>query len=197
MAVRGCVAYLAGLQAMKAILRFDGGARPTNPGHAGFACALKINGEVAILSRYIGFATNNEAEYLGLVVGLKWALSKGVSEITVFSDSKMVVHHIDGSYRCKQEHLKPYLKEAKELLSRFDRYWVKWQKRDHNKNADNYCTLAINWGRNQNPFVPQSIKLKRPGEVHDPFDQSQHLVLSQYRAAGRVRHMRTSTALSS
>jgi ribonuclease HI len=155
---------------VSAILRSDGGARPTNPGHAGFACALEIDGRVQILSRYIGTATNNYAEYCGLIVGLKWAYHEHrVRDIEAISDSKLIVNQVLGRWRVKQDDLKPLAAEALKMLKKFDNFVLRWERRENNTEADAACTAAINWGRNLNPWIPQSIKLKRPGSICDPF----------------------------
>lgn len=179
---------------MTAILRTDGGARPTNPGHAGFACVLDVDGEIHSISRYVGMASNNEAEYFGVIVGLKWAKSLGIEEILVISDSQLVVNQVLRKWQVKNHYLKGLARDVQDLLSRFQNWDIQWEKRTQNKVADDLCTKAINWGRNQNPWTPQSIKLKRPGEIHDPFDASTRL--SQSRAADRVRLRRLATSFT-
>lgn len=159
---------------MKAILQFDGGARPTNPGHAGFAALVWLDDhpDPVVCSRYIGrFHSNNVAEYHGLIVGIKLAVYLGATEIYIKTDSKLVMNQVKGDWRCKQEDLIILCKEAKKLLEdNFSGKWkFKWVKRDKNNEADDYCTKAIWYGMNLNPFTPQKLLDKRPGEVHDPW----------------------------
>lgn len=161
---------------MKGILYWDGGARPTNPGHAGFAAVVfgpeSENWETPkICSRYIGIATNNVAEYTGLIVGIKFAYQLGIRDISIQGDSKLIVNQVLGLWQCKSDDLRPYFKDAKKLLdSLFYEAWeIKWIKRNCNGIADDYCTKAIWHGMNRNPFIPQNIKDKRPGEVYDLF----------------------------
>lgn len=160
---------------MHGILHFDGGSAPKNPGHAAFACVVDCeDGTREILSRYIGIASNNVAEYYGLIVGIKLAHQVGVRELEIISDSKLVVEQILGNWMVKQEALKVLCKEARNLLTELfpgDLGKIYWQERIHNEIADDLCTRAICYGRNLNPFVPESVKLKRPGEVFDRFNE--------------------------
>jgi ribonuclease HI len=159
---------------MKAILAFDGGARPKNPGHAGFASLVWIDddSEPTVCSRYLGrYYSNNVAEYHGLIVGIKLARELKATELHIKTDSKLVMNHVIGEWLCKKEDLQPLCKEARKLLKKyFDGSWtIKWAKRTENADADDYCTKAIWWGMNLNPLIPAKTKLKRPGEIHDPF----------------------------
>src|SRR5687768_2339062 len=103
-------------------LRTDGGARG-NPGPAGIGVVLEdSSGQViAELSEGIGWATNNVAEYQGLIAGLKLALSQEVSRLDVFMDSLLVIEQMKGKYRVKHPGLKPLHASAKELASKFER----------------------------------------------------------------------------
>jgi ribonuclease HI len=161
---------------MKATLKFDGGARPTNPGHAGFGVMIHLQDgqftKTEFFSRYIGIFTNNEAEYAGLIAGLKYALELGVREIEVISDSKLVINQVKGNWKCKEPRLKVFVKEARALLDSFERVKIRWMRRENNVAADDLCTRAIYAGMNRNPFIPKSIKDKRPGEIVDPFSST-------------------------
>lgn len=154
-----------------AILRFDGGCRPRNPGHAAFCSVVKIGDEDYIIARYIGIKTNNEAEYYGLVVGIKYAHFLKATSIEIISDSQLVVNQVLGKYRVKDHKLKPLASEAVKLLKSLfpEAHHIRWEKRTNNKQADSHCTSALNYGRNLNPLVPQSIKARRPGAERDPF----------------------------
>lgn len=159
---------------MRAFMTFDGGARPTNPGHAGFAVVIDFPGtkkKRQVISRYIGKKTNNIAEYTGLIVGIKYAKELGARELFIVSDSKLVVEQVNGRWKCKTKHIVDLCEEAQKLLERnFPGAWeLRWKKRLNNTVADDYCTKAINHGMNRNPWTPAKIKEKRVGEVHDPF----------------------------
>ena len=151
---------------MKCIIYTDGGARPTNPGHSGFACVLTINGDYYIISRYIGWRTNNVAEYFGVVTALKYALELGATDIILYTDSQLVRNQIEENWRCKDDELKVLQKEAIKLLEKFPSWKIKWIKRDKNKQADKLCTDAIYAGmRRTNRFM----KKIPAGKEIDPF----------------------------
>lgn len=162
---------------MKAILSFDGGSRPTNPGHAGFAALVWLDGESdpVVCSRYLGNCyTNNVAEYSGLIVGIKLAHHLKATEIYIKTDSKLVMNHVTGDWLCKKDDLKLFRDEARRLLEKhFPGAWkFKWVQRAKNNEADDFCTKAIWYGMNLNPLTPQKIRNRRPGEVHDPWKTS-------------------------
>ncbi len=138
---------------MKAVLHFDGGCRPTNPGHAAFGAVLEIeDGRVQEIGRYIGWKSNNVAEYSGLVVGLKMAHAHNVSFITVYTDSQLVVGHLTKGWKRNNDELKVLIGEAEKLLAGFDAWEIKWVKRHYNATADALCTAAILDVQNRNPW---------------------------------------------
>ena len=101
-------------------LHVDGASRG-NPGDAGFGIHVTdLDGRtVAELYGHLGPATNNVAEYQGLLHALRWALERGVESVEVFSDSELLVRQMAGRYRVKNPGLLPLYREASELLSRF------------------------------------------------------------------------------
>ena len=152
---------------MKAVIFFDGGCAPKNPGHAGFAVVVRLDGKKHILSRYIGIHTNNFAEYTGLIVSVKYAKELGATSVEIYSDSQLVVKQINGEWKIKSDDVRPLAIQAKDLLMRhYPMAWeLKWVPREKNVLADHYCTLALNHGRNKNPWM----KKKRPERIIDPF----------------------------
>jgi probable phosphoglycerate mutase len=162
---------------MKAILSFDGGSRPTNPGHAGFAALVWMEGkpDPVVCSRYLGYGyTNNVAEFSGLIVGIKLAHHLKATKIYIKSDSKLVINHVTGEWICKKDDLKLLRNEARKLLAKHfpDEWEFKWVQRSKNNEADEYCTKAIWYGMNLNPLTPKRIRNKRPGKVYDPWRDS-------------------------
>jgi len=98
----------------------DGGARG-NPGHAAFAYII-LSKDRDILeerSRYIGFATNNEAEYLGILAALERAKEMGAERAQVIMDSELVIKQMRGEYRVKAPNLRPLAERADELSRGF------------------------------------------------------------------------------
>jgi len=126
------------------ILRFDGASRG-NPGLG--SCAAVIYDQGVIIKdtykRLPGRVTNNQAEYMGLIAGLRMALSLNVLEIQVEGDSKLVIEQLFGSWQCKHPVLKKYYDTAKQLLQKFKFINGRWIPREHNKDADAYCNIAL------------------------------------------------------
>jgi len=115
----------------------DGGAR-NNPGPAAGAAVLIDDGGTVIEEafRYLGHATNNVAEWNGLLAGLEAAVRLGVREVTVRLDSELVVKQLLGEYRVKNAALQPLHRRAMELLRGFERVDIGHVPRKQNKLAD-------------------------------------------------------------
>ena len=128
----------------RATLYADGGARG-NPGPAGSgAVLLDEHGTViAELRRSLGHATNNVAEYTGLIIGLEEALRRGVDELDVRMDSLLVVQQMKGLWKIKHPGLKPLALRAGELLARFPRRTIEHVPRELNGLADAQVNRAI------------------------------------------------------
>ncbi len=125
-------------------LHVDGGARG-NPGPAAIGAVLEDGhgNRLATISRTIGRATNNIAEYSALISGLEMALEHGVEELAVFSDSELVIRQLKGEYKVKNQGLKPLYDEAMERLGRFDRYELNSIPRVENAHADELVNQAL------------------------------------------------------
>lgn len=163
---------------MKAKLAFDGGARPTNPGHAGCGVVLIVGNRTQRVGRYIGWKTNNYAEYTGLLVGLKMAIEAGAEEIVIYTDSKLVQGQLQEGWKVKSPVLLPIYREVAALLAKhFRGSWeIQWGKRDDNKEADALCTAAILKGmtdrKKENPWVKKlGREVRSEGKIVDPFQQ--------------------------
>jgi ribonuclease HI len=125
-------------------IHIDGGSRG-NPGEAGFGVYVQDarGAEVAGLYGYLGVATNNVAEYQGLIHGLRFALEQGARRVRVFSDSELVVKQIGGAYRVKHPGMIPLHREATDLLRRFDAASVSHVPREQNREADRLVNRAL------------------------------------------------------
>lgn len=134
------------------LLMVDGAARG-NPGEAG--CGAVIYNEdgtvVKELSRYLGRATNNVAEYEGLLMGLEALLKMGQRRIRVQSDSQLLVRQLSGQYRVKDEKLKLLFAKAVALLRQFDGYRILHVPRESNKLADRLANQGIDNALKQRP----------------------------------------------
>lgn len=132
-----------------AVVFADGGSRG-NPGPSGCGAVVKSgssDGEVlASLSKFVGIATNNVAEYTGLLIGLEKALTMGFSEVEVRMDSELIVKQIKGQYRCKNEGLIPLFNEVKRLQRQFKKFNIEHVRREYNKEADLLANQAMDKG---------------------------------------------------
>ena len=129
---------------MRARLSTDGGARG-NPGPAAFAYVLEAEDGTVLAAHgeRIGVATNNVAEYRGLVAGLEKALELGVDELDVVSDSELLVNQMKGDYKVKNEALRELWEEANELERRFRRVDYRAVRRELNELADRLVNEAL------------------------------------------------------
>ncbi|HLF16239.1 MAG TPA: ribonuclease HI family protein [Candidatus Thermoplasmatota archaeon] len=127
---------------MRATLWFDG-ACSGNPGPMGAGAVVEIEGRREMLSRPMGRGTNNEAEYHGLLLGLRHALAAGADEVTVHGDSELVLRQVAGDYRVRAANLKSMHAEARALLARFRRARLEWVPRERNHEADAAARAAI------------------------------------------------------
>jgi ribonuclease HI len=122
----------------------DGGARG-NPGPAAYGYVLETDDGTVLAAEGvpIGVATNNVAEYSGLVAGLERALELGVGELEVVSDSELMVKQMRGEYRVKNTALQKLFAEAAALARRLDRIEYRHVKRAHNELADRLVNEAL------------------------------------------------------
>jgi ribonuclease HI len=129
---------------VKARLFTDGGARG-NPGPAAYAYVLEdeTGDPIAFLGRTIGVATNNVAEYRGLVAGLAKAAELGIRELEVVSDSELMVKQMRGEYRIKNEALRQLADEARSNARRVGRVEYRHVRRAHNVLADRLVNEAL------------------------------------------------------
>jgi len=129
---------------VKAKLSTDGGSRG-NPGPAAYGYVLESeDGHVlAAHGETIGVATNNVAEYRGLIAGLERALGAGVTELEVVSDSELVVKQMRGEYKVKNEALRELVAEARALADRLEQVTYTAVRREHNDLADRLVNEAL------------------------------------------------------
>ena len=129
---------------MKARLFTDGGARG-NPGPAAYGFVLEAEDGTVLAAdgQAIGVATNNVAEYSGLVAGLRKALELHVPEVEVVSDSELLVKQMRGEYRVKNEALRALFVEASTLARSLQGVEYRHVKRAHNELADRLVNEAL------------------------------------------------------
>lgn len=109
----------------------------------GAGAVLDVGGRRQALSKNMGRGTNNEAEYHGLILGLRHALAAGVDDVTVHGDSQLILRHLGGTYKVKAENLKPLHAEARALLLKFRMAKLEWVPREQNGDADQAAREAI------------------------------------------------------
>lgn len=126
----------------------DGASRRGRPGPAGIGAVLYRgdpgdNNHVDTLARSIGRATNNEAEYLAVIDGLRLAKPHGPCRLVLRSDSSLVINQLSGQARVKAPNLKDLHREAKNLTEIFPEIALEDIPRDCNRVADRLANLAL------------------------------------------------------
>jgi ribonuclease HI len=133
---------------VKVVVHVDGGARG-NPGPAAGAAVISTpEGEhLDSASRLLGVASNNVAEYRGLLLGLERALELGASEVEVVNDSELVAKQLTGVYKVKHPDMRPLHAEALQALGRFERWSIRSVPRLQNAQADALVNQALDAAR--------------------------------------------------
>jgi ribonuclease HI len=133
---------------VKLVVHVDGGARG-NPGPAAAGAVVSTpDGEVvADAAETIGVATNNVAEYRGLLLGLRKARELGASEVEVVNDSELVAKQVNGTYKVKHPDMKPLHAEALKALRDFERWTIRSVPRAQNADADALVNQALDAAR--------------------------------------------------
>jgi ribonuclease HI len=132
---------------VKVVVHVDGGARG-NPGPAAAAAVLSTpDGEVVDEAAVrLGTATNNVAEYRGLLLGLERARALGATEVEVVNDSELVAHQVTGRYKVKHPEMKELHRRAMELLGGFEGWSIRPVPRAQNAEADALVNQALDAG---------------------------------------------------
>jgi ribonuclease HI len=146
----------------------DGGSRG-NPGPAGYGVYIEgPDGEkLAELSEYLGKATNNVAEYSGLLAAVDYAIRNGRRRLRVVSDSELMVKQIKGQYKVNSADLRPLYDEAKRRIARLDMFRIEHVLRGKNQRADRLANLAMDKGMGRTsqsaaPGAPRPAKPEPP-----------------------------------
>jgi len=126
------------------VVHVDGGSRG-NPGPAAAAAVVSSpEGEVLDeAAMTLGRATNNVAEYRGLLLGLERARALGATEVDVVNDSELIAHQVNGRYKVKHTDMKPLHAEALAALRGFERWSVRPVPRAQNAEADALVNQAL------------------------------------------------------
>lgn len=130
---------------MKVVIEADGGSRG-NPGPAGYGAVVWSADRRTVLAetkQAIGRATNNVAEYRGLIAALDDALNLGAGEVQVLMDSKLVIEQMSGRWRVKHPDLVELHGQARSLAAQFRRISFSWIPREQNAYADRLANEAM------------------------------------------------------
>jgi probable phosphoglycerate mutase len=148
---------VSGPRRLKVIVEADGGARG-NPGPAGYGAVVREAGTGEVLverAESLGIATNNVAEYSGLIAGLQAAAELGAVDVEVRMDSKLVVEQMSGRWQIKHPGLRPLAAQAAALVGRFDTVRFIWVARAQNTHADALANAAMDGKRVEDVNLPE------------------------------------------
>ena len=128
----------------------DGGARG-NPGPAGYGVRIESADGTLIeeLHGGLGIATNNVAEYNGLLAALQWAVSNNASRLHIRADSELLVKQMRGEYRVKNPGLQPLYVRARLLAAELEQVKFEHVRREYNKEADRLSNLGMDAAESQ------------------------------------------------
>jgi ribonuclease HI len=135
----------------------DGGARG-NPGPAGYGVHIELpDGSIVELHGGLGIATNNVAEYNGLLAALAWAVDHGHRVVRIKADSELLVKQMRGEYKVKNVGLLPLVARARQLVQQLDRVSFEHVRREQNKDADRLSNVGMDEAEEalRNPPGPQ------------------------------------------
>jgi ribonuclease HI len=137
------LSFFGAPEGTSATANVDGGSRG-NPGPAGYGVRIeRDDGTIVELKESLGMATNNVAEYNGLLAALRWAVEHGIAALHVRSDSELLVKQMKGEYRVKNPGLQPLYEQARALMRQIGRVKFEHVRRELNKDADRLANEAM------------------------------------------------------
>jgi ribonuclease HI len=130
---------------VKRLIIHTDGASLGNPGRAAIGAVIqdKQGRVISRISRRIGQATNNQAEYRAIIAALEEATRLGAEEVDIKSDSELVVKQISGRYRVKKATLRPLYQKVVQLIGSLAGFTITHIPREQNTEADNLAHLAL------------------------------------------------------
>ena len=159
--------------ARSVLIYADSGSRG-NPGPAGYGAVVLTEHGLTVLAEraaYLGRATNNVAEYSGLIAGLEAARELGAARVGVRMDSKLVIEQLSGRWQVKHPDMKPLAARASSLIADFEAVTLTWVARAQNSHADRLANEAMDaglagraWATGQSVETDHSV----PENVPDP-----------------------------
>ena len=160
----------------------DGGARG-NPGPAGFGVRIEQPDGTLVeeFHEAIGTATNNVAEYRGLLAALEWAKRRGERDLLVRSDSLLLVQQMKGIYKVKNEALQALHAKARVLVFEIGKVAFEHVERAKNKHADRLANEAMDGtevaGRKSKVASPESQVASPAGDPFSPLERAVRLFI--------------------
>lgn len=136
---------------------FTDGAARGNPGAAGLGVVIEDDQGLRLrgLTRYIGIATNNQAEYRALIEGLEALRDWKPERVEIYLDSRLVVEQVKGNFKVKNADLRPLHRRAQELLRSLPVAKIEHVEREKNRGADALANRAIDdWQKRQQTAKP-------------------------------------------
>ena len=132
------------LQTTELIAHIDGASRG-NPGPAAYAAVIEApdGRRLATIAEAIGPATNNIAEYRGLIAALEYAVAQGALRLRVLTDSELLAKQVKGIYRIKSPHLRPLHEHAMRLVAQLRSFSIEHVRREKNREADRMANMAL------------------------------------------------------
>ena len=131
------------------IAYIDGGSRG-NPGPAAAGVVIQDARGKRLYEGgfFLGEATNNVAEYRGLLAALKAAAKLKAATVTVMSDSELLVRQMNGQYRVRNDRLRPLFEDAQDLADQFESFIIRHVPREKNVQADALVNRAMDLRKN-------------------------------------------------
>jgi ribonuclease HI len=184
---------------------FDGLCQPYNPG--GIACyafvILTKKGQEQEHRQYSEYglaaepfsdsATNNMAEYTGIIKALEWLLEKNNynnnQKIIIRGDSQLVISQINGKYKVSTVKIIPLYQKVKSLLSKFKDIKIEWIPRDKNKEADKLSNKAYQEILESDPKLLQKISQHMATEEQLKLLKSQGIIPEKYLSKIEARRL--------
>ena len=149
---------------IKQIIAYTDGASRGNPGPAaaGFALTDQKGAHLLAKAFFIGKATNNIAEYTAFIKALDAAKETAAKQITVLSDSELLVKQINGQYKVKSDQIRPLFQKALGLIGEFENCKIQHIPREKNKQADKLVNQALNLKRDIEAEPALATQNKKP-----------------------------------
>ncbi|KAL2234291.1 UNVERIFIED_CONTAM: Retrovirus-related Pol polyprotein from transposon [Sesamum indicum] len=139
------------------MLHVDGSSNTSNGG-AGILIQGPGEVEIEVAARLSFHATNNEAEYEALILGLELAHAAGARILEVYTDSQLVAMQIEGNYEAKEQTMSMYLKKSKSLIERFDKCTIQQIPRGENDRADSLSKIGASLSGIKNRSITVMVK---------------------------------------